>query len=106
MPDAIRGTIQLAETDFSKLHHHSNFNFAGISFSCEELADEIKKHISDFKIEYLPDFRQKIADSWPRSIDDSASRHEWNWKVEYDLPKMTEDMIKNLRKKLGYSMIS
>jgi nucleoside-diphosphate-sugar epimerase len=100
MPDAIRGTIQLAETDFSKLKHHSNFNFAGVSFSCAEIAAEIKKHIPDFTIEYNPDFRQKIADSWPKSIDDSSARAEWGWKVEYDLAKMTEDMIKNLRKKL------
>lgn len=101
MPDAIRGTIQLAETDFSKLKNHSNFNFAGISFSCEELAAEIKKHIPDFKISYEPDFRQKIADSWPRSIDDSEARSQWGWKVEYDLAKMTQDMIENLRKKLA-----
>ncbi len=97
MPDAIRGTIQLAETDFAKLKHHSNFNFAGISFSCEELFNEIKKHIPEFTISYVPDFRQKIADSWPKSIDDSAARAEWGWKVEYDLAKMTEDMIKNLK---------
>lgn len=103
MPDAIRGTIQLAETDFLKLQHHNNFNFAGISFSCEELASEIKKHIPDFKIEYVPDFRQKIADSWPRSIDDSASRNEWGWKVEYDLSRMVEDMIRNLHQKLAYT---
>lgn len=101
MPDAIRGTIQLSETDFSKLKNHSNFNFAGISFSCAELAAEIKKHIPDFKIDYAPDFRQKIADSWPRSIDDSESRKQWGWKVEYDLEKMTQDMLVNLRKKLG-----
>ena len=100
MPDAIRGTIELAETDFSKLKNHTNFNFAGISFSCEELASEIKKHIPDFKIEYAPDFRQKIADSWPRSIDDSAARNQWGWKVEYDLTKMVDDMILNLKKKL------
>ncbi len=100
MPDAIRGTIELAETDFSKLKNHTNFNFAGISFSCEELAGEIKKHIPDFKIEYAPDFRQKIADSWPRSIDDSAARNQWGWKVEYDLTKMADDMILNLKKKL------
>lgn len=100
MPDAIRGTIQLSQTEFSKLKHHSNFNFAAISFSCEELANEIKKHIPEFKIEYKPDFRQKIANSWPKSIDDSASRNEWGWKVEYDLAKMTEDMIKNLKQKL------
>jgi nucleoside-diphosphate-sugar epimerase len=101
MPDAIRGTMELAEADFSKLKNHSNFNFAGISFSCAELAAEIKKHIPDFKISYSPDFRQKIADSWPKSIDDSEARKQWGWKVEYDLAKMTEDMIVNLRKKLG-----
>lgn len=101
MPDAIRGTIQLAETDFSKLKNYSNFNFAGISFSCEELATEITKHIPEFKISYEPDFRQNIADSWPASIDDSASRDQWGWKVEYDLAKMTNDMLVNLRKKLA-----
>jgi nucleoside-diphosphate-sugar epimerase len=101
MPDAIRGTIQLAETDFSKLKNHSNFNFSGVSFSCAEIAAEITKHIPDFKIDYVPDFRQKIADSWPRSIDDSASRDQWGWKVEYDLKKMVEDMLINLRKKLA-----
>ena len=101
MPDAIRGTIQLAETDFAKLKNHSNFNFAGISFSCEELAAEIKKHIPDFKISYEPDFRQKIADSWPASIDDSEARKQWGWKVEYNLEKMVADMLKNLSAKLS-----
>ncbi|MBP7710192.1 MAG: NAD-dependent epimerase/dehydratase family protein [Rickettsiales bacterium] len=101
MPDAIRGTIALAETEFSKLKHHSNFNFAGMSFSCAELAAEITKRIPEFKIEYQPDFRQAIADSWPRSIDDSASRNEWGWKPEFGLAEMVDDMILNLRKKLG-----
>ena len=101
MNDAIRGTIELANTDFSQLKHHTNFNFAGVSFSCEELANEIKKHISDFKITYQPDFRQQIADSWPASIDDSVARNEWGWKPEYNLAKITEDMIINLRKKLN-----
>lgn len=100
MPDAIRGTIELSEAEFSKLKHHSNFNFAGISFSCAELAEEIKKHIPEFTIDYAPDFRQKIANSWPKSIDDSSSRNEWGWKAEYDLSKMTTDMIENLRRKL------
>jgi threonine 3-dehydrogenase len=100
MADAIRGTIELSEADFSKLSNHSNFNFAAISFSCAQLADEIKKHIPNFKIEYNPDFRQAIADSWPRSIDDSEAREQWGWKPEYDLAKMTKDMIENLRKKL------
>ena len=101
MNDAIRGTIQLAETEFSKLKNHSNFNFAGVSFSCQQLADEIKKHLPEFKISYEPDFRQQIADSWPKSIDDSEARKQWGWKVEYDLAKITSDMIENLKIKLA-----
>ena len=97
MNDAIRGTIQLAETEFSKLKNHSNFNFAGVSFSCQELADEIKKHIPEFKISYEPDFRQQIADSWPQSIDDSEAKKQWGWKAEYDLAKITADMLTNLK---------
>jgi nucleoside-diphosphate-sugar epimerase len=100
MPDAIRGTIQLAQTDLSKLKNHSNFNFSGISFSCAELAAEIKKHIPDFQISYKPDFRQEIANSWPESIDDTQAREQWGWEVEYDLEKMTRDMLDNLSKKL------
>ena len=99
MNDAIRGTIQLAETEFSKLKNHSNFNFAGVSFSCQELADEIKKHIPEFKISYEPDFRQQIADSWPQSIDDSEAKNQWGWKAEYDLAKITADMLTNLKLK-------
>ena len=101
MPDAIRGTIQLAEADHSKLKDHVNFNFSGISFSCAELAAEITKHIPDFKINYAPDFRQAIANSWPKSIDDKEARAQWDWKAEYDLEKMTTDMIKNLKLKLS-----
>lgn len=101
MPDAIRGTIALAEADFTQLKHHSNFNFAGISFSCEELAAEIKKHIPEFTIEYKPDFRQNIANTWPNSIDDKAAQEQWGWKAEYGLSKMVEDMLSNLRKKLS-----
>jgi nucleoside-diphosphate-sugar epimerase len=99
MNDAIRGTIQLAETEFIKLKNHSNFNFAGVSFSCQELADEIKKHIPEFKISYEPDFRQQIADSWPKSIDDSEAKKQWGWKAEYDLAKITADMLTNLKLK-------
>ena len=99
MNDAIRVTIQLAETEFSKLKNHSNFNFAGVSFSCQELADEIKKHIPEFKISYEPDFRQQIADSWPKSIDDSEAKTQWGWKAEYDLAKITADMLTNLKLK-------
>ena len=97
MPDCINGTIQLAEADFGKLKHHSDFNHAAMSFSAGELAAEIKKHIPGFTVKYEPDSRQKIADSWPNSIDDSAARKEWGWKPQWDLKSMTVDMIKNLK---------
>lgn len=101
MDDAIRGTIELSEADSDNLKNHSDFNFAAMSFSCKQLADEIKKHIPDFEIDYNPDFRQKIADSWPKTIDDSAARAQWNWKHEFDLQKMTQIMICELEKKLS-----
>ncbi len=100
MKDAIDGTIQLSNAKFEDLKNHSDFNFAAISFTCEELAAEIKKHIPEFEITYNPDFRQEIANSWPRSIDDSEARKQWNWQHKFDLAKMTEDMLKNLRIKL------
>ncbi|HEC94371.1 MAG TPA: NAD-dependent epimerase/dehydratase family protein [Thermoplasmatales archaeon] len=105
MPDCIKGTIQLMEADFSKLKHHADFNMASMSFSAGELAEEIKKHIPDFVCKYKPDFRQRIADSWPRSIDDSAAREEWGWKPEFDLPRMVEDMIEKLSRKLEQGLI-
>ena len=100
MKDAIDGTIKLSQADFKDLKDHSNFNFAAISFTCEEIAAEIKKHIPEFEITYNPDFRQEIADSWPRSIDDKEARAQWGWSHQYDLAKMTADMIKNLKIKL------
>jgi nucleoside-diphosphate-sugar epimerase len=99
MPDCLKAIIQLMQADFSGLKHHSNFNVTAMSFSAEELAAEIKKHIPDFQIDYQPDFRQAIADSWPESIDDSAARKEWNWQPEYDLARMTEDMLRVLTEK-------
>ena len=100
MPDCIRATIELMEADFDRLRHHCDFNLAGMSFSAEELAVEIKKHIPDFTYDFRPDFRQEIADSWPQRIDDTAAREEWGWKPEYDLPAMVEDMLARLRRKL------
>jgi len=100
MDDAIRGTIELAKADKENLENHCDFNFAAISLTPEEIAKEIKKHIPEFTIDYKPDFRQQIADTWPRSIDDSEARKQWNWNHEYDLSKMVEVMLKNLRKKL------
>ena len=107
MPDCIKATLDLMDADIKSLKHHCDFNTTAMSFSAEELADEIKKHIPEFTCSYKPDFRQKIADSWPSTIDDSAAREEWNWKPLYDLAKMTEDMIQVLGKKyeegsLGY----
>lgn len=100
MPDCIRATMELMEADLSHLEHHSDFNLASMSFSVGELAAEITKHIPEFTCEYKPDFRQDIADSWPRSINDSAAREEWGWKPEYDLSLMVKDMLDRLRVKL------
>jgi len=99
MPDCIKATIDLMETDLSKLKHHCDFNVGSMSFSAGELADEIKKHIPDFKCDFKPDFRQDIADSWPSSIDDSAAREEWGWNPKYNLSSMTKDMIEKLSKR-------
>jgi nucleoside-diphosphate-sugar epimerase len=96
MPDCIKATIDLAEADFDKLKHHSDFNVASMTFDPKTLTQEIQKHLPDFKIDYNPDYRQKIADSWPASIDDSSAREEWNWKPAYDLSTMTKDMIDRL----------
>jgi len=99
MPDTIDGTIKLAEAEFSKLDHHSNFNLNSMSFDVKELAESIRKFIPEFKCYYKPDYRQEIAESWPNSIDDSCAREEWGWKPEWDLDAMTSDMIDNLRQR-------
>jgi len=99
MPDAIRGTIELMEADASKLAVHSSYNISGINFDPEELAAEIKKNIPNFEINYKPDFRQTIAESWPQSIDDSVAKHNWGWKHEYDLEKMTKIMLEEVKNK-------
>ena len=99
MPDCIRATIMLMEADLARLKHHADFNLAGLSFSAGELAAEIKQHIPEFVCEYEPDFRQAIADSWPRTIDDRSAREEWGWQPEYDLAAMVKDMLERLGKK-------
>jgi nucleoside-diphosphate-sugar epimerase len=100
MPDCIHATLMLMNAPFGDLEHHTDFNVSALSFSPQELAAEIKKHIPAFEIEYKPDYRQDIADSWPRTIDDSAARREWGWRPRYDLSDMVEDMLETLRKKL------
>ena len=97
MPDAIRGTLELMNAAADKIKIRSSYNIAGISFTPAEIAAEIKKHIPSFSVNYQPDFRQQIADSWPGSIDDSVAREHWNWKPEYNLQRMTTDMIEHIR---------
>ncbi len=101
MPDAIKGTIDLMEASPDKVKIRSSYNLRGISFNPRELALEIKKHIPDFTITYKPDFRQQIAESWPESIDDKEARKDWDWKQEYDITKMTDIMIMEVKKKLN-----
>ena len=102
MPDAIKSILDLMEADPSKLIHRNAFNIAAMSFAPEDLAAEIMKHIPDFRLDYAVDpVRQEIADSWPNSLDDSAARAEWGWKPEYDIAKMTADMLEKLAEKLG-----
>jgi nucleoside-diphosphate-sugar epimerase len=98
MDDAIRATISLMDAPASQISIRSSYNLAGISFTPEQLAEEIKKLIPKFEISYSDnDPRQAIADSWPKSIDDSYAQNDWGWKLEYDLPKMVADMLTNLK---------
>ncbi len=96
MPDAIRATIELMEAPAEKISVRTSYNLAGMSFSPEEIGNEVKKHVPGFTMTYKPDYRQQIANSWPQSIDDSVAQKDWGWKPEYDLEKMTEDMFTNL----------
>ena len=97
MDDAIRATIAIMDAPTENIKIRSSYNLAAISFTPIEIAEEIKKHIPEFEITYNPDFRQKIADSWPASIDDSQARKDWGWKAEFDLETMTADMIEHLK---------
>jgi len=97
MDDAIRATLSLMETEADNLSIRSSYNLGGISFTPKELAASIQKEIPEFTIDYAPDFRQPIADSWPSSIDDSQAQKDWNWKHEYDINKMTKTMLDGLR---------
>ena len=101
MPDAIRAILELMEADATRLAHRNAFNITAMNFTPERLAAEIRKHIPDFRIDYEIDpMRQAIADSWPRSIDDSAARTEWDWAPRYDIAAMTKDMLEKLGTKL------
>ena len=98
MPDALRATIELMDAPAEKISIRTSYNISGMSFSPKEISAEIAKHIPQFTTTYQPDYRQSIADSWPQSIDDSVAANDWGWKPEYDLSRMTKDMLENLKK--------
>lgn len=97
MDDAIRATLELMEADAKKIKVRSAYNLAAMSFDPAEMARSIQKHIPDFTIDYAPDFRQDIADSWPKSIDDSDAQNDWNWHPKFDLDRTTATMLENLK---------
>lgn len=97
MPDAIRATLELMDAPAEKVKIRSSYNLGGISFTPAQIATEIAKHLPGFHVDYAPDFRQEIADSWPNSIDDSCARQDWGFRCQYDLSSMTEDMLKHLK---------
>ncbi len=97
MEDAIRATLELMDAPKENIKTRTSYNIAGSSFSPEEIATEIRKTYPNFEIDYTPDFRQNIADKWPRSIDDSIARNEWNWKPKYNLETITKTMIEKLK---------
>lgn len=101
MPDAIRATIELMEAPAKNISVRTSYNIHGMSFSPSQIGDEIKKHVPGFVIDFKPDYRLPIAQSWPQSIDDSVGRADWGWKPEFDLATMSEDMILNLKNKLA-----
>ena len=98
MDDAIRATIELMEAPSEQIKIRSSYNLAGVSFTPKELSEAIKKQLPDFNITYNPDFRQAIADSWPNSIDDAITEQDWGWKARFNLPKIVDEMIKNIKK--------
>ncbi|MEX1203071.1 MAG: NAD-dependent epimerase/dehydratase family protein [Ferruginibacter sp.] len=97
MPDAIRATIELMEAPSEKINIRTSYNVSAMSFSPKEIAASIQQHIPEFSISYAPDYRQQIANSWPQSINDSEASADWGWKPQYDLTKMTADMLQNLQ---------
>jgi nucleoside-diphosphate-sugar epimerase len=96
MPDAIRATLELMEAPGDSISVRTSYNISAMSFSPADIAESIQKHIPEFRIQYAPDYRQKIAESWPKSIDDTVARRDWGWNEAYNLDKMTEDMLRNL----------
>ncbi len=104
MPDALRAAIEIMEADPARLKHRNSFNIASMSFDPEIIYNKIREYVPDFQMDFeLDPLRQMIADSWPDSLDDTCAREEWDWKPEFDLDAMTQDMLLNLRKKFNIS---
>jgi len=97
MDDAIKATIQIMQAPAEDVKIRSSYNLSAMSFTPAEIAEAIKKHYPEFTINYEPDFRQKIADSWPASIDDSSAREDWGWKNDFNLENMTVEMLQQLK---------
>jgi len=96
MPDAVKSVLDLMEADSANISVRTSYNLTAFSFSVEELASAIKTHIPDFRCVFEPDFRQKIADTWPRSIDDSLARNDWGWNPKFSLENMVDDMLEQI----------
>lgn len=99
MSDAVRATLEVMQAPANQISVHSSYNLAGFSATPAEIAASIQQHVPDFTIEYAPDFRQLIADSWPESIDDQRAREDWGWQAKVGLNGMTQEMLTNLKKK-------
>lgn len=103
MDDAVKATLELMQAPSEKIKVRSSYNVTGMSFCPSEIAAEIKKYIPEFEVTYMPDFRQAIADSWPKSINDSVARIDWGWEPAFGLEEMTEDLLKNLKRIMATS---
>jgi len=103
MDDAINATLKLMETPAKQITIRSSYNLAAISFAPKEVVEEIKSFIPEFTVNYKPDFRQSIADSWTQSIDDNIARRDWNWNHKYDLKAITKEMIQQLQRQYNFN---
>ena len=101
MDDAVEATIQLMDAPAEQVKVRSSYNLGGISFTPKELSEELKKYVPELEVTYKPDFRQQIAESWPRRISDEAAQKDWGWKQEYDLQRMVKEMTGHIREKLN-----
>ncbi|PWK20746.1 NAD-dependent epimerase/dehydratase family protein [Xanthomarina spongicola] len=104
MDDAIKATIDIMNANQEDIKIKSSYNLAAVSFTPKQIAKSIQKYIPEFTITYNPDFRQKIADSWPKSIDDSRAREDWNWSHSFSLDDITKEMLTNLKAKAKQSV--